>query len=43
MSVPYNGPSLMVMKFNVNTTSREYKRNWPRSVFFLMLALWVFA
>jgi hypothetical protein len=30
MSVPYNGPSLMVMKFHVNTTSREYKRNWPR-------------
>ena len=32
MSVPYNGPSLMVMKFHVNTTSREYKRNWPRCV-----------
>ena len=32
MSVPYNGPSLMVMKFHVNTSSREYKRNWPRCV-----------
>jgi hypothetical protein len=32
MSVPYNCPSLMVMKFHVNTSSREYKRNWPRCV-----------
>ena len=37
MSVPYNGPSLMVMKFHVNTASREYKRNWPRCVFVFYL------
>jgi len=30
MGVPYNGPSLLVMKFNVNTASRDYRRNWPR-------------
>ena len=32
MSTSYNGPSLMVMKFNVNTNSRDYRRNWPRYV-----------
>jgi hypothetical protein len=34
MSVPYNGPSLMVMKFNVNVGSREYSRNWPSPIVF---------
>ncbi len=34
MSVPYNGPSLMVMKFHVNTGAREYKRNWPSPIVF---------
>lgn len=32
MSVPYNGPSLMVMKFHVNTASRDYRRNWPSPI-----------
>ena len=43
MSVPYNGPSLMVMKFHVNTTSREYKRNWPRCVCAVLGLFCVFA
>ena len=34
MSMPYTGPSLMVMKFNVNTASREYTRNWPSPIVF---------
>lgn len=34
MSMPYNGPSLMVMKFNVNVNSREYSRNWPSPIVF---------
>ena len=34
MSSPYNGPSLMVMKFHVNTASREYKRTWPSPIVF---------
>ena len=34
MSVPYNGPSLMVMKFHVNTSSRDYRRNWPSPIVF---------
>ena len=34
MSVPYNGPSMMVMKFNVNAGSRDYKRNWPSPIVF---------
>jgi hypothetical protein len=38
MSVPYNGPSLMVMRFNVNTASREYRRNWPRYAFHLLFS-----
>ena len=33
MSVPYNGPSMMVMKFHVNPASKDYKRNWPRYIF----------
>ena len=39
MSTSYNGPSLMVMKFNVNTGSRDYKRNWPRLIFHLFCIL----
>lgn len=34
MSVPYNGPSLMVMKFHVNVGSRDYTRNWPSPIVF---------
>ena len=34
MSVPYNGPSLMVMRFNVNVGSRDYTRNWPSPIVF---------
>jgi hypothetical protein len=34
MSIPYNGPSLMVMKFHVNTSSRQYTRNWPSPIQF---------
>ena len=34
MSVPYNGPSLMVMKFNVDPNSRDYARNWPSPIQF---------
>ena len=34
MSVPYNGPSLMVMKFNVDPNSRDYTRNWPSPIQF---------
>jgi hypothetical protein len=34
MSVPYNGPSLMVMKFNVDPNSRDYSRNWPSPIQF---------
>lgn len=34
MSVPYNGPSMMVMKFHVNTASRLYQRNWPSPIVF---------
>ena len=30
MSTPYTGPSMIVMKFNVNPASKDYKRNWPR-------------
>ncbi len=34
MSVPYNGPSLMVMKFNVDVNSKDYCRNWPSPIQF---------
>ena len=34
MSIPYNGPSMMVMRFNVNTSSALYKRNWPSPICF---------
>ena len=34
LSSPYNGPSLMVLRFNVNTTSANYKRNWPSPIVF---------
>ena len=34
MSVPYHGPSLMVMKFKVDTRSRAYLRNWPSPIVF---------
>ena len=34
MSVPYNGPSLMVMKFHVDPSSRDYTRNWPSPIQF---------
>lgn len=32
MSVPYNGPSMMVLKFHVNPASKDYKRNWPSPI-----------
>ena len=34
VSSPYTGPSLMVMKFNVDVSSRGYKRNWPSPIQF---------
>ena len=34
MSVPYNGPSLMVFKFHVDVNSKEYARNWPSPIQF---------
>ena len=34
MDVPYNGPSLMVMKFHVDPSSRDYARNWPSPIQF---------
>ena len=34
MSVPYSGPSLMVMKFNVDPNARDYTRNWPSPIQF---------
>jgi hypothetical protein len=34
MSVPYNGPSLMVFKFNVDVNSKDYARNWPSPIQF---------
>jgi len=34
MSSPYNGPSMMVMKFAVNQASRDYRRNWPSPIVF---------
>lgn len=34
MSVPYNGPSLMVFKFRVDVNSKDYSRNWPSPIQF---------
>jgi len=34
MSTPYTGPSLIVMKFNVNPASKDYKRNWPSPIIY---------
>lgn len=34
MSVPYTGPSLMVMRFKVDRTSRDYRMNWPSPIVF---------
>lgn len=34
MSMPYQGPSMMVMKFHVNTNSREYRKTWPSPIVF---------
>ena len=34
MSVPYTGPSLMVMKFRVDKTSKDYRTSWPSPICF---------
>ena len=34
MSVPYQGPSLMVMRFKVDRTSPNYKSYWPSPIVF---------
>jgi hypothetical protein len=34
MSVPYQGPSLMVMRFKVDKTSPNYKSYWPSPIVF---------
>ena len=34
MSVPYTGPSIMVMRFKVDTRSPDYKFYWPSPVCF---------
>lgn len=34
MGGPYNGPSLFVMKFTVDTSAKDYKRNWPSPIVF---------
>jgi len=34
MSVPYQGPSLMVMKFKVDKTNPNYKSYWPSPIVF---------
>ena len=34
MSVPYTGPSLMVMRFKVDRNSRDYRPYWPSPIVF---------
>jgi hypothetical protein len=34
MSVPYTGPSLMVMRFKVDRNARDYRVNWPSPIVF---------
>jgi hypothetical protein len=34
MSVPYQGPSMMVMRFKVDKTNTNYKTNWPSPIVF---------
>lgn len=34
MSVPYTGPSLMVMRFKVDRSGREYRPYWPSPIVF---------
>lgn len=34
MSVPYQGPSLMVMRFKVDKTNSQYKSYWPSPIVF---------
>jgi hypothetical protein len=34
MSVPYQGPSMMVMRFKVDKTNTSYKTNWPSPIVF---------
>jgi len=34
MSMPYQGPSLMVMRFKVDKTSAQYKNSWPSPIVF---------
>ena len=34
MSTPYTGPSLMVMRFKVDRSGRDYRMNWPSPIVF---------
>jgi hypothetical protein len=34
MSVPYTGPSMMVMRFKVDSARRDYRTNWPSPIVF---------